>query len=50
VKAITERAGVKLTVQVKLQPTPEQTVALPRTLELANAAANRLSIAVLFTN
>ena len=34
---------MKLTVQVKLQPTPEQAVALLRTLELANAAANRLS-------
>jgi putative transposase len=34
---------VKLTVQIKLLPTPEQAEALRSTLELANSAANRLS-------
>lgn len=34
---------LKLTVQIKLLPTPEQSEALYATLELANAAANRLS-------
>lgn len=34
---------MKLTVQVKLQPTPEQAGALYRTLEAVNAAADRLS-------
>jgi IS605 OrfB family transposase len=34
---------VKLTVQVKLLPTPEQSLALRETLETANRAANRLS-------
>ena len=33
----------KLTAQVKLQPTPEQSDALLRTLETANSACNRLS-------
>ena len=32
-----------MTVQVKLQPLPEQADALERTLHRANAAANRLS-------
>jgi IS605 OrfB family transposase len=35
--------GIKLTAQVKLQPTSEQSEALLRTLEMANAACNRLS-------
>jgi putative transposase len=35
--------GIKLTAQVKLQPTPEQSDALLRTLEMVNAACNRLS-------
>jgi putative transposase len=35
--------GIKLIVQVKLQPTPEQSEALKCTLETANAACNRLS-------
>ena len=35
--------GIKLTAQVKLQPTPEQSDALLRTLETANSACNRLS-------
>jgi IS605 OrfB family transposase len=34
---------LKLTVQIKLQPTPEQADALRETLETANAAADRLS-------
>ena len=34
---------LKLTVQIKLQPTPEQVDALRETLETANAAADRLS-------
>jgi IS605 OrfB family transposase len=34
---------MKLTVQVKLLPTPEQSLALRETLETANRAANRLS-------
>lgn len=34
---------LKLTVQIKLQPTPEQAVSLRETLETANAAADRLS-------
>ena len=34
---------MNLTAQVKLQPTPEQSDALLRTLELANHACNRLS-------
>ena len=34
---------IKLTAQVKLQPTPEQSDALLRTLEMANAACDRLS-------
>ena len=34
---------MKLTVQIKLQPTPEQVDALRETLETANAAADRLS-------
>lgn len=36
-------AYIKLIVQVKLQPTPEQSDALKRTLETANAACNALS-------
>jgi putative transposase len=36
-------AAIKLTAQVKLQPSPEQSDALLRTLETANAACNRLS-------
>lgn len=35
--------GVKLTVQIKLLPTPEQANSLRTTLETANKAANRLS-------
>lgn len=34
---------VKLTVQVKLLPTPDQSAALRKTLEMVNAAADRLS-------
>lgn len=34
---------MKLTAQLKLQPTPEQTNALKRTLQAANAAANYIS-------
>jgi IS605 OrfB family transposase len=34
---------LKLTVQIKLQPTPEQADALRETLETANSAADRLS-------
>lgn len=34
---------MKLTVQIKLLPTPEQDLALRKTLETANHAANRLS-------
>jgi predicted transposase len=34
---------VKLTVQIKLLPTPEQAMALRETLETVNRAANRLS-------
>jgi IS605 OrfB family transposase len=34
---------VKLTVQIKLLPTPDQAMALKETLETANLAANRLS-------
>lgn len=34
---------MKLTAQVKLCPTPEQAVALKKTLERANAACNRIS-------
>jgi IS605 OrfB family transposase len=34
---------VKLTVQIKLLPTPEQALALRETLETTNAACNRLS-------
>lgn len=37
------RRPVKLTVQVKLLTTPEQSLALRETMELANAASNRLS-------
>ena len=34
---------MKLTAQLKLQPTPEQSNALKRTLETANAACNAIS-------
>src|SRR5712692_4048519 len=34
---------VKLTAQVKLQPTPEQADALKRTLKVANVACNYIS-------
>ena len=34
---------MKLTVQIKLMPTPEQATVLRKTLETVNAAANRLS-------
>ena len=34
---------MKLTVQLKLQPTPEQADALRRTLETANAACDYIS-------
>ncbi len=34
---------MKLTIQLKLQPTPEQAAALKRTLETANAACDYIS-------
>jgi putative transposase len=34
---------MKLTAQIKLLPTPQQTALLKRTLEAANAACNRIS-------
>jgi hypothetical protein len=34
---------MKLTVQLKLQPTPQQATALRRTLEIANAACDYIS-------
>lgn len=36
---------MKLTAQIKLQPTPEQSAALRATLERANAACNAISAA-----
>jgi hypothetical protein len=43
VSSVEVLAPIKLTAQVKLQPTPEQSAALLRTIETANAACNRLS-------
>jgi IS605 OrfB family transposase len=42
-KSLKTMRAVKLTVQVKLLPTPEQAESLRHTLEIANAAADKLS-------
>lgn len=41
---------MRLTVQLKLQPTPEQAILLRQTLEAANAACNAISVVAWNTN